>query len=167
MGLDNIPANYACKNLNVAILDDQDRIDCAATIAANKCPHNEMKNKDPLIREAVIPLGMLGTNCWYRGKYGAYLLEQMRNFNDSFPHDENTLYGEQLDDEQEGLSSVDCILLSEDMFAYSESWVEYVRTASNAVGDAEKQKALINDWVYLAWWLKFVGENCDGMVSWY
>ena len=167
MGLDNIPASYACKNQNVAILDDENRIDCQATIEAGKCPLMNKKNTDPLIKDAVIPLGMFGTNCWYRGKYGAYLLEQMVNFNPDFSYDENTLYGHEFADESDGLTADECLEVSEEMFHYAESWVHYVKTKSNVAGKLEEEKNLINDWVYLAWWLKFVGENCDGMNSWY
>lgn len=167
MGLDNIPANYACKKQNVAIMTEDNRIDCQATIQAGKCPHDIMKNSNHLIKDSIIPLGMMGTNCWYRGKYGAYLLEQMVNHIDDFPYDENTLYGNEMEDGNEGLSADECVDISNEMFAYAEAWVHYVKTASEVAGDSDKEKALIDDWVYLAWWLKFVGEECDGTVSWY
>lgn len=167
MGLDNIPAQYACKKQNVAIMTEDGRIDCAATIQADKCPLHIKRKNDELIKDSIIPLGMLGTDCWYRGKYGAYLLEQMINYNPSFPFDENTLYGEELDDGNDGLSANACLHISDEMFEFADEWSEYVKTESEAVGNPEKEKDLINDWAYLAWWLKFVGEECNGMVSWY
>lgn len=167
MGLDNIPNQYACKKQDVAVMSEDGRIDCSATIKSGKCPHNNMKNNDPLIKDTIIPLGMLGTNCWYRGKYGAYLLEQMKNHIKDFSYDVNTLYGNELEDGNSGLSADECLSISKEMIEYSEAWVHYVKTNSEVAGNLNKEKDLIDDWSYLAWWLKFVGQECDGSISWY
>ena len=167
MGLDNIPREYPCRNQGVAVLTEDGKIDCNATIESGKCPHNNMKNSNPLIKDSIIPLGMIGTNCWYRGKYGAYLLEQMKNYIEDFSYDENTLYGNELDDGNNGLAASECLNISNEMIAYSEAWAHYVKTNSEVAGDLDKEKDLINDWSYLAWWLKFIGEECNGSISWY
>ena len=168
MGLDNIPVNYACKKQGIAVLTEDGKIDCVQTIADGKCPLHNRKNNDPLIKDAIIPLGMMGTDCWYRGKYGTYLLEKMANFNSDFSISSDALYGhERIEDGAPDLDSDECMEISETMFRFSESWVHYVKTSSNVSGNLEEEKKLINDWVYLAWWLKFVSEECDGTVAWY
>lgn len=171
MGLDNIPNVYPCKKQGVAVVNSEGEIECLKTIESGLCPLHNKKDNTNLINEAIIPLGMFGADCWYRGKYGSYLLEQMRNHNEDFPYDENTLYGEYLEDEDgkeyEGISADSCIGISKDLYSYSEAWVHYVKTASEVIGDEEKEKQLINDWVYLAWWLNFMGEECNGIKAWY
>lgn len=173
MGLDNIPAIYPCKKQGLAVLDSDQHIDCKATIDKGNCPLHNAKNNDPLIKDTIIPLGIMATDCWYRGKYGTYLLEQMANFNIDFPISSDALYGHEigiLTETESGSPSLDsdeCIELSKIISAFTESWVHYVKTRSEATGDKDKEQSLINDWVYLAWWLKFVGEECDGMVAWY
>lgn len=167
MGLDNIPKQLACKKQNTAVMTEDGRVDCNATIESGRCPHSNMQKSNPLIKDAIIPIGMLGTNCWYRGKYGSYLLEQMKNYIEDFSYDENTLYGNVLEDNAEGLSADECLSISNEMIAYAEAWIHYVKTSSEVVGNVNEEKDLINDWSYLAWWLKFVGEECDGCISWY
>lgn len=169
MGLDNIPQVYPCKHANTAILDDEGRIDCKATQAANQCPYKTQYENDPILKDSVPAYGMLGTDCWYRGKYGNYLLSQMSKHNPSFPFDEYSFFGDLDEDEnsQGGISVEECLDMSEAMFEYLESWIHYVKTSSDVAGDIENEKALIGDWIYAAWWLKFVAINGEGSGVWY
>ena len=166
MGLDNIPMTYPCKKENTAILNEEGQIDCKQTIEAHQCPYQREKENDPIIKDISPTYGMFGTDCWYRGKYGNYLLSEMKIHNDEFPYDENGFYGDINESGQGGISEDECLKMSESMVEFTESWVHYVRTASDRK-NAEDQKTLINDWIYAAWWLKFVGNYADGSEIWY
>jgi hypothetical protein len=48
-------------------------IDCEATQACGGCPYKTALAKQDGLGKAVY--GMFGTDCWYRGKYGNWLLE--------------------------------------------------------------------------------------------
>ena len=162
MGLDNIPQTYPCKRENTAILNELGQIDCKQTMAAHQCPYQREKENNPITKDINGIYGMLGTDCWYRGKYGNRLLSQMQSYNNEFPYDEDGFYG----NGEDGISADECLTMSETMVEFTESWVHYVKTASKAE-NAEEQKNLINDWIYAAWWLKFVGEYADGSEIWY
>ena len=168
MGLDNMPMVYPCKKENIAIMTDDGRIDCKSTIAANQCPYHREINKNVLVRDISPVYGMIGTNCWYRGKYGNYLLQTMQDFNSLFPYDMNGFYGDidESEESQGGISEDECLNMAEAMIQFSESWVHYVNTKSNAENEAERE-ALINDWLYAGWWLKFVGNYGEGSGVWY
>lgn len=161
MGLDNMPMAYPCVKENTAIMKD-DRIDCEATIKANQCPYRREKESDPLTIDMRSVYGMFGTECWYRGKYGNNLLSQMKNHNPEFPYDEDGFYG----NTEEGISEDECLEMSETMFNFAESWIHYVDT-KNTTQTREERKDLINDWIYAAWWLKFVGNYGEGSGVWY
>lgn len=170
MGLDNIPHSYPCKLQNSAVLNENGQIDCNATQNAKGCPWLEEKNNDLRVANAGSTYGILGTDCWYRGKYGNYLLDKMKqyssNFDDEMDYD---FYGDlNYSDEEEGISPEACISMSETMFNYSEVWIKIVddMIEKNEV-DAENRESIIYDWVYAAWWLNFAGEYCEGSGVWY
>lgn len=167
MGLDNIPAVYPCKKQGTAVTNPEGTILCDETIKQGGCPYTDEFNKDPMLKNAVPVYGMFGTNCWYRGKYGNWLLDQMANYNKEFPFDGNALYGENINEEQEGLSSEGCFHLYDAMAKYTEDWIHYVKTESEVAGNQEDEERLINDWIYASWWLKFVAENAEGFIAWY
>lgn len=170
MGLDNIPGQYPCKKNNTAVMDEDNRIDCQATINAGMCPYHTIKKNDPLVKDIGGVLGIFGADCWYRGKYGNYLLAELARWNEKFDEEmeDGTFYGDiqEDDDTQGGISEDECIRMSEIMSKYSESWSDYVNNSGKYV-TAEEKKNAINDWIYAAWWLKFVGENADGSAVWY
>ena len=167
MGLDNMPMVYPCVKEKTAIMNDG-RIDCEATQKANQCPYQRELLSDPMLENAIPVYGMFGTDCWYRGKYGNFLLEQMNNFNNEFPYDIDGFYGDigEGEDGQGGISEDECLTMSEEMVKFSESWVHYVNTKSSAQSE-EERKNLINDWLYASWWLKFVGNYGEGSGVWY
>lgn len=166
MGLDNIPKIYPCKNHNTAILDEQDRIDCELTQKNGGCPWKNQKESNPLVANSRTTIGMFGTDCWYRGKYGNYLTGDMSSFNPDFPYDGMAFYGNGTED-GEGLSEDYCLELSSTMKHYTESWIDYVLNHSEVKGNKEDEQSLINDWIYAAWWLEFVGKNANGSEIWY
>lgn len=161
MGLDNMPNVYPCVKENSAIMKDG-RIDCEATIYANQCPYRREKENDPLTKDMRSVYGMFGTDCWYRGKYGNYLLKTMQNFNPLFPYDEDGFYG----DTEDGISEDECLTMSDVMLNFTESWVHYVDTKAE-FENKEERKILIDDWIYAAWWLKFVSNYGEGSGVWY
>lgn len=166
MGLDNIPKVYPCKKHGTAIINEQDQIDCQQTQESGGCPWKNQKESNPLLKDARATLGMFGTDCWYRGKYGNYLTGDMSNFNPDFPYDSSAFYGEGTDD-GEGLSESYCLSLSWTMKDYTEEWINYVKNHSEVKGNLEEENDLINDWIYASWWLEFVGKNAEGSEVWY
>lgn len=171
MGLDNMPQIYPCKKNDTAVLDDEGRIDCEKTIANGMCPYHSIKNSTPLVKDIGGTLGMFGADCWYRGKYGNYLLNALAGWNIGFKEElENVsdFYGdiEENDETQGGISEDGCIKLSHLMSKYSEAWAQYVMSSNN-YPSMDEQNHAINDWIYASWWLKFVGENAGGSAVWY
>ena len=84
MGLDNIPHNYPCQKQGIASLNKDGRIDCDLTKSKGNCPWKNEYEKEVLLKEARPAYGMLGTDCWYRGKYGNFLLRLLEGNPDSY-----------------------------------------------------------------------------------
>jgi hypothetical protein len=165
MGLDNIPNVYPCKKENTAILSDDGRIDCDATMEADKCPWKRESENSHLLKisGATPTYGMLGTSCWYRGKYGNMLLSLLENGSiDSYADTAYSFYGEGGDDGKEGLSVQYCKDMSQYMKNHTEEFSN--RAYVNNPNEAED---LIKDWIYATWWLQFVAENSEGSAVWY
>ena len=169
MGLDNMPKTYPCIKEGTAILNDDGQLNCEATQKANQCPYQRELLADPILENAIPVYGMFGLDCWYRGKYGNYLLGQMSEHDSSFPYDSYAFYGNDNGDEnsQGGISESDCLEISETMLSFTDSWTDYVKNYSDVKGNRDQEKALINDWIYAAWWLKFVGNYGNGSGVWY
>lgn len=165
MGLDNIPHRYACERLGtavkvdilnkdgVAILDDatglpEKRIDCAETQAQNKCPYKISLDKTGLGEGSVS--GIFGTDCWYRGKYGNYLIEAL-----GLPDFEYSFYGDNEDGTHKSSSS--CLSLADSM---EERMAEMGTVAIS--GDAVDTEVK-----YAIWWLRWVANECSGSDAWY
>ena len=143
MGLDNIPKEYPCRSKGTAVLVD-DRIDCQATQAAGGCP---WLNAGPPEEGRV--LGMFGTDCWYRGKYGNYLLgEEMTMVDEDMTH--LTFYGDNEDGTEKSADS--CLVLA-----------DFIKDHITEVSDEENHNAL----VYAQWYLRWVAAECGGLVCWY
>lgn len=156
MGLDNIPRNYACEN--VAVRDEEGRIDCQKTQECGKCPWKNEFESNPYLKDAGPTYGMFGTDCWYRGKYGEYLVDMLK---ESVDH-QFSFYGEGSEDGDEGLSPEYCFKMAEFMKKYAEEFA-YI------VGKKFPDESIryINDYMYATWWLEFVGKNCEGSAVWY
>lgn len=153
MGLDNIPASYACKNNNTAVLDEDGRIDCKLTQTSGGCPWKNDLNSSGIKSKVV--LGMFGTDCWYRGKYAQFLIGP---YDAPFSFYGETTYDIENDHESYGLSSSECYELSD--------WMKSMVSSKGQLM-LEDGEDVTDDWIYIAWWLDFVAKNCNGMVSWF
>lgn len=152
MGLDNIPAIYACKKKNTAVLDDDGKIDCNLTQDSGGCPwKNELDSSG--IKPKIV-LGMFGTDCWYRGKYAEYLISK---YDAPFSFYGESVYDEN-GDEEYGLSPDQCYELSD--------YMNSIHNANNRL-ISEDGEDITDDWIYISWWLEFAAKNCDGIVSWF
>ena len=141
MGLDNIPKNYPCKKQATAVLDDDERIDCQATQACGGCPwKNANKPEDGQV------LGMFGTDCWYRGKYGNFLLREM-GLDDS----DLNFYG----DNEEGTEKS------------PESCVALADVIQEALDSDRFESEIEQGLRYAEWYLRWAAEECDGLDCWY
>ena len=81
MGLDNMPMVYPCEG--IAIKDSDGRTDCVATQACGNCGWKNEFESDPLTKNLKPVTGMFGADCWYRGKYGNYLLNVFSDSEDT------------------------------------------------------------------------------------
>jgi hypothetical protein len=163
MGLDNMPMTYPCEN--IAIRNSEGQIDCDETQKAGRCAYlNEYAN-DPIVNKTVAVRGMFGTDCWYRGKYGNILLEDMMEKSQDFAKEIKwDFYG----DEEDGISEDACLHMSKVMFNYAEAWSKVVHDKiKNGEVIEERKEELIKDWIYAAWWLKFAGIYGYGSAIWY
>ena len=169
MGLDNIPKQYPCKTqgtvvmtprLNkdgVALTEDDGStmmvIDCQATQACGGCPYvNELNKQD---KEALgNPVyGMFGTDCWYRGKYGNYLMEAI-GYDESFD-----FYGDNEDGTEKSKAS--CLSVAQ--------------VIDEALDECDEEDGVYRmggeditaDLKYASWYLKWAAEHADGLICWY
>lgn len=166
MGLDNIPRNYPCKQQGIATLNEDGRIDCEKTQQKGNCPWQNEYQKEILLKEARPVYGMFGVPCWYRGKYGNFLLRLLEGDPDGYFDTELNFYGEATDFNNEGMSPDYCLNLSEHM---KENIEKFARRAKEYCVDNPDvdEKRLINDWIYASWWLEFAAKHCDGSSIWY
>ena len=79
-------ANRAAK----ATRDSDNRIDCVKTQEENNCHWKNEKESNPMVKHIDKTVGIFGTDCWYRGKYGNFLLDVLHDKIDQF---ENYEYG--------------------------------------------------------------------------
>ena len=165
MGLDNIPHRYACERLGTAvkvnindregnpILDDatslpKKRIDCKATQGDGGCPYEISFGKSGLPNGSVT--GMLGTDCWYRGKYGNWLIEAL-----DMNEEDYSFYGDNEDGTYKSPQS--CTALAD---AMEKRMQEHgTVTMDDEVIDTQVQ--------YAIWWLRWVANECSGSDAWY
>jgi hypothetical protein len=178
MGLDNIPAEYPCSKAGTAtltpklnrdgtpFLDENGRtvesIDCEQTQDNGGCP---WLAADPPSAGRVT--GIFGAPCWYRGKHGNYLLEDVLGI--SYDETEGiSFFGS--DEDGTRKSAEECFKLAtyiEDAIVAT-TWVEdpskidYLETGIEAASIEDK-----DDCVYAAWWLRWVAEHGDGTICWY
>jgi hypothetical protein len=164
MGLDNIPKEYACKKIGSAVLDEEGRIDCNKTQEQNLCPWKSQLEISGVPQRVV--LGMFGTDCWYRGKHAQALIHEY----DDAPY---SFYGKELsmDDSgnvEEGLEPEDCLIFADWMDELADVKHEESVGWQEALDlELESNKEVIEDIRYIAWWLRFVANNCDGFTVWY
>lgn len=168
MGLDNIPKHYPCRTKNTAVLvprlgrdgtpllDDDGNdilvVDCAATQDAGGCPWlTSYQNAG----EPGLPVyGMLGSDCWYRGKYGNWLLEELTVADPM--GDGESFYGDNEDGTEKSAES--CHLLADLMDeALADQGGSVHLDGKDVTGDVR----------YAIWWLRWVADEADGSICWY
>ena len=155
MGLDNIPKNYPCKANGTAVIDSDERIDCRATQACGGCPWKNATEKDGITQGAVY--GMFGTDCWYRGKYGNFLLEQVT---DGDPMGDNLdFYGDNADGTEKSPES--CVAVA-DLIATA-----LMTYTSDEVEEDEEKQQTVAGLRYAEWYLRWAAEQCGGLICWY
>lgn len=155
MGLDNIPHVLPCTAQGTAVLvedsnDHIQRIDCQATQLAGGCP---WKNANPPTEGGVI--GIFGTDCWYRGKYGNALLDQYTEA--ATMGDNASFYG---DDEDSVYKDPESCLALADLI--DEVLADWPTEASDEYPEAHRQGL-----AYASWYLRWAAANCDGLDAWY
>ena len=154
MGLDNIPKQYPCKTQGTAVMVE-DQIDCKATQSCGGCPYvNELNKQD---KEALgNPVyGMFGTDCWYRGKYGNFLLDAI-GYGDS---DFFSFYGDNEDGTEKSPES--CLVVAaviDEAFDECQEDDGVYRMGGEDISP---------DLRYASWYLKWAAEFTDGLVCWY
>lgn len=168
MGLDNIPKNYPCKTKGTAVLvartnretgepitdpdtnEPMTSIDCEATQACGGCPWKSAHEAAGQPGGAVY--GMLGTDCWYRGKYGEWLISE---FTVADPMGENyTFYGDNEDGTEKSADS--CLHLAD--------FIDDIVADGPHQLDGEDVTEQLR---YAAFWMRWVGEEADGAICWY
>lgn len=167
MGLDNIPHVYACRKQGTVIesprldkdgnpLTEEDgtvlmTIDCEATQQAGGCPWKNDYEKSGLGEEGRV-YGIFGTDCWYRGKYGNFLVEEMGLYNET---EGLSFYGALGDNSHK--SPHECNILADAM----ESWLKQGDPLMLGEDDATK------DAHYAVWYLRWSALACEGLDCWY
>lgn len=167
MGLDNIPYQYPCRTQGTAvlitrkdqdgntILDDDGSVlqmcDCQATQSAGGCPYLIALNRDLGDADGRVT-GMFGTDCWYRGKWGNHLLQELGIYDE--PH--ISFYGD--NDDGSVKSAESCRKLAD---ALTDEWKR--RETKVVINDEDVSKEI----QYAAWWARWAADECDGSRCWY
>jgi hypothetical protein len=149
MGLDNYPHRYPCKTAGTAVLDGDGRIDCAATQERDGCPWKAARLGDGAA------YGMFGTDCWYRGKEGQYLIAALTEAGAQLPEAlENGFFG---DDDY----------LTPDYCRQLATWMEDHGEQFLATDYARRSEHAAHVYAYAARWLRFAADHCDGAKAWW
>lgn len=155
MGLDNLPRIYPCRD--AAVRDPEGRIDCDATQDAGGCPWKNATDR-PTVSA---PVGMLGTYCWYRGKYGEHLLRVLGI------DDEVTFYGDDEDGTQKSPEACrdTATAMRRALAGLDDTEIVARLTAHDDAGSTPAEfRAQVE---YAAWWLDWVADHADGSTCWY
>ncbi len=138
-----------------AILDKEgnfiENISCEETTSKGCCPYKNAVDKTGMTEGAVY--GMFGTPCWYRGKWGNYLLEALEG--DS----EYSFYGD--NDDQTEKSPESCRATADYM---EELLNEQLGDDTEFIVNGED---LVPQVRYAVWWLRWVADEADGSNCWY
>ena len=166
MGLDNIPREYPCKKANTAIMTG-DKIDCDATQEADQCPwKKEFKKFQEKYPDVEGTIGMFGVSCWYRGKYGQWLLSILDNQDDYYHHHSSgfSFYGDNEEGFDSSYAKAMALFMQDNVKLFKKNI--RARSTTHDYSDGEVN-GMINDYQYAAWWLKFVAEYADGSIAWW
>jgi hypothetical protein len=162
MGLDNIPKKYPC--IDVAIKDQDGRIDCVESQACGKCTWKNEYESNPMVKDSVPTVGIMGTDCWYRGKYGNGLISMIDGIDDMW-HESSlgiSFYGNGFANGDEGIDPDECFHIANVMKDNAEKFAFQAKQLH-----PDNYEELIKDWMYATWWLEFAGEFCEGSAIWY
>lgn len=159
MGLDNLPLKYPCVSRGTAVRDS-DRIDCSSTMAVGGCPWQEASDRP----ERGQVLGMLGTSCWYRGKYGEYILNVLR-----LDDEETTFFGDNQDGTTKSALSCqdDSRKIYEALGSTSDETIAHRLKADGEDASPEAVSRFRDDATYAAWWLNWVAREGGGSTCWF
>jgi hypothetical protein len=125
-------------------------IDCEATQAFGGCPYTrELDKQDKTLLGNPVH-GMFGTDCWYRGKYGNYLVEGLGVYDETLGF---SFYGALGDGNHK--SPHECNILADGID-------EAIEHGDHSLNDEE-----VKDSKYASWYLKWAAEFTDGLVCWY
>ena len=160
MGLDNFPHEYPCTTQGTAIMEtviyrdgaEHERIDCEETVASNGCPFT---NASPPPGQVT---GMLGTYCWYRGKYGNWLVRALNGMDPEAFDDtgDDNFYG--TDEAGEYRPPGACRSLADQMESALDERGGTLVLRDEDVTDEAK---------FAIWYLRWVADECNGMGAWY
>ena len=162
MGLDNFPHEYPCVTQGTAIMEtitmrdgsvEKDaRISCEETVAADGCPFT---NANPPPGQVV---GMMGTYCWYRGKYGNWLVRALNGWDPEAFDDtgDDNFYG--TDEAGEYRPPGACRSLADQMESALDERGGTLVLRDEDVTDEAK---------FAIWYLRWVADECNGMGAWY
>jgi hypothetical protein len=130
-------------------------IDCEATKKANGCPWQDELGETP---GAVY--GMFGTSCWYRGKVGMWMLETLKSADYEPPID---FYGS----DEDGLTASECLNLSKWMADHAGAYAFEISKEDEYGDNPKAMKEELEGYAYAVKWLKWAGENCNGIEAWW
>ena len=137
---------------------EHERIDCEETVASNGCPFT---NANPPPGQVT---GMLGTYCWYRGKYGNWLVRALNGMDPEAFDDlgDDNFYGT----DEEGLYRPPeaCLSLADQM---ESSLAERGGKLTSFSEPGHDQDELTEEVLFAIWYLRWVAKECDGMDAWF
>ena len=137
---------------------EHERIDCEETVASNGCPFT---NASPPPGQVT---GMLGTYCWYRGKYGNWLVRALNGMDPEAFDDlgDDNFYGT----DEEGLYRPPeaCLSVADQMEA---SLAERGGKLTSFSEPGHDQDELTEEVLFAIWYLRWVAKECDGMDAWF
>jgi hypothetical protein len=173
-----MPHVYPCKNQGTAVVEERVveyegengemltdtsyPVDCEKTIEVNGCP---FMNADPPKEGAV--LGMFGTHCWYRGKYGNWVIGALKsetndiNETPDYYDGENSFYGTNAESTHRPAN--ECVELADEMQSDLDERGGTL-VFFNSENEADDRTA---DAKYAIWYLRWSAEYCDGMDAWF
>ena len=159
MGLDNFPHEYPCRTQGTAIMETvtlndgstDERIGCEETVLAGGCPFT---NANPPPGQVT---GFLGTYCWYRGKYGNWLVRALKGLDPAAFDDvgEDDFYGTDPDGVYRPPEA--CRSLADQM---ESDRAERGGTLTYQDSDATDEVK------FAIWYLRWVADECNGMGAW-
>lgn len=153
MGLDNIPEQMPCRKAATAVFTpdlNDGVVDCSLTKEAGGCPWQSCADRP----EDGQVLGLLGADCWYRGKWGNILINQLESRDDElyFVDTAFDFYGDNAD--QSSKSPESCLATADYMEELLSKSINRDETFQNEVR-------------YAVWWLRWVANNWGGAHCWF